>query len=36
VPGWTFDAGAGFDASPAVAGGRLVIGDEDGTLYCFG
>ena len=33
---WSFDAGSGFTASPAVADGRLVIGDSDGTLYCFG
>ena len=33
---WTFDAGAGIEASPAIAAGRLVIGASDGSLYCFG
>jgi len=33
---WSYDAGGGFLASPAVASGRLVIGNRDGTLYCFG
>jgi outer membrane protein assembly factor BamB len=32
---WEFTAGAPLLASPAVAGGVLVIGSEDGTLYCF-
>jgi outer membrane protein assembly factor BamB len=31
-----FDAGAGFSASPAVAGGRVIIGAQDGRLYAFG
>ena len=33
---WSYEAGGRFDASPAVAAGRLVIGNKDGTLYCFG
>ena len=33
---WQFKAGAAIVASPAVAAGRLVIGTDDGTLYCFG
>ena len=33
---WEFDAGAGFTASPAIAGGRIVIGDIDGKVYAFG
>jgi outer membrane protein assembly factor BamB len=33
---WTYEAGGQFAASPAVAAGRLVIGNHDGTLYCFG
>ena len=33
---WHFDAGGRFSASPAVADSKLVIGNEDGTLYCFG
>ncbi len=33
---WEYEAGGDFIASPAVAEGRLVIGNTDGTLYCFG
>jgi outer membrane protein assembly factor BamB len=33
---WQYEAGGDFAASPAVAQGRLVIGNTDGTLYCFG
>lgn len=33
---WRFEAGGAITASPAVADGRLVIGTEDGVLYCFG
>ncbi len=33
---WTFEAGGSFKASPAVSEGRLVIGNTDGVLYCFG
>jgi len=33
---WDFEAGAPFLASPAVAGGRVAIGSQDGRLYCFG
>ncbi|MFN2483254.1 MAG: PQQ-binding-like beta-propeller repeat protein, partial [Pyrinomonadaceae bacterium] len=25
-----------LSASPAVASGRIVIGTQDGRLYCFG
>jgi outer membrane protein assembly factor BamB len=32
---WEFDTGADVTASPAVAGGRLVIGTGDGVIYCF-
>ena len=32
----SIEAGGKFVASPAVAGERLVIGNTDGTLYCFG
>jgi outer membrane protein assembly factor BamB len=31
-----FDAGGPMPASPAVAAGRLVIGSQDGKLFCFG
>ena len=33
---WEYEAGGDFAGSPAVAAGRLVIGNDDGTLYCFG
>jgi outer membrane protein assembly factor BamB len=33
---WEFDAGAPLSASPAIANGRIVIGSQDGRLYCFG
>ena len=34
APGTTW--AAAVTASPAIAGGRLVIGNEDGVLYCIG
>ena len=33
---WQFEAGGSFVASPVVSGGKLVIGNTDGKLYCFG
>jgi outer membrane protein assembly factor BamB len=33
---WEFNAGAPLTASPAIASGRLVIGSQDGILFCFG
>jgi outer membrane protein assembly factor BamB len=33
---WSYDLGAAVLASPAVAGRRVIIGADDGTLYCFG
>lgn len=33
---WEFNAGAPLSASPAIGGGRLVIGAQDGKVYCFG
>ena len=33
---WNFEAGGNFQAAFAVADNRLVIGNTDGTLYCFG
>lgn len=33
---WDFESGSAFSASPAIARDRLIIGDEDGTVYCFG
>jgi outer membrane protein assembly factor BamB len=31
-----FDAGSGITASPAIAGGRVVIGSQDGIIYALG
>lgn len=33
---WSFEAGGRFIAAPSVSQRRLVIGNEDGVLYCFG
>jgi outer membrane protein assembly factor BamB len=33
---WEFEGGSHFTASPVVAEGCLVIGNSEGTLYCFG
>jgi len=32
---WQFDTGSSIVASPSVGAGKLVIGSEDGALYCF-
>lgn len=33
---WDYEAGGKFSASPAVADGKLIIGNDAGTLFCFG
>ena len=33
---WDFVIGASIIASPSVAAGKLVIGADDGRIYCFG
>jgi outer membrane protein assembly factor BamB len=33
---FAFEAGAALTASPAIAGGRVVIGTDDGRVYCLG
>jgi outer membrane protein assembly factor BamB len=33
---WEFEIGAAVTASPAIAGGRLVVGAQDGRIYVFG
>jgi outer membrane protein assembly factor BamB len=33
---WTTDVGGRFIASPAVSDGKVVIGNDDGVLYCLG
>ena len=33
---WFFEIGFPIVAGPAIAAERLVIGDTNGTVYCFG
>ena len=33
---WEYDAGGGFTGSPAVVDSKIILGNTDGTLYCFG
>jgi outer membrane protein assembly factor BamB len=33
---WSYEIGSPITASAAVAGGAIVIGAEDGNVYCFG
>jgi outer membrane protein assembly factor BamB len=33
---WSYEIGSGIIGSPAVAGGFVIIGAEDGTVYAFG
>jgi eukaryotic-like serine/threonine-protein kinase len=33
---WEYNVGEPLSASPAVSEGRIVIGSQDGKLYCFG
>ena len=33
---WNYEIGAKISGSPAIAGGVIVIGAEDGNVYCFG
>jgi outer membrane protein assembly factor BamB len=33
---WTYEIGQPIISSPAIAGGRVFIGGEDGNVYCFG
>ena len=35
-PLWEFEAGAPISASPAIVPGKVVVGTQDGKLYCFG
>jgi outer membrane protein assembly factor BamB len=35
-PVWTYETGTPINGNPAVAGGRIYVGGEDGNLYCFG
>jgi outer membrane protein assembly factor BamB len=33
---WMHEVGQPIESSPAVADGNVVIGADDGTVYCFG
>jgi outer membrane protein assembly factor BamB len=33
---WTYEVGQPIESSPAVARGKVVIGANDGGVYCFG
>ena len=33
---WSYEIGQGITSSPAVAAGKVVVGGEDGSVYCFG
>jgi outer membrane protein assembly factor BamB len=33
---WDYEVGGAFLAAPAVVDGKLLIANDDGTLYCFG
>jgi outer membrane protein assembly factor BamB len=33
---WSYEAGGDFQASFAIANEKILIGNTDGTLYCFG
>jgi outer membrane protein assembly factor BamB len=33
---WSYEIGKPIDSSPAVADGKIVIGCDDGNVYCFG
>ena len=33
---WSYEIGQPIDSSPAVADGKIVIGSNDGSVYCFG
>jgi len=33
---WSYEAGQPIGSSPAIADGRIVIGCDDGFVYCFG
>ena len=32
---WSFELGDNIRSSPAVVGGKLIIGCDDGKVYCF-
>jgi len=32
---WSYEIGKAIVASPAVVGGRILVGANDGRMYCF-
>ena len=32
---WSYEVGDAITAAPAIAGGRLVVGAQDGFVYAF-
>ena len=33
---WSYDVGQPIGSSPAVVDGEVIVGSEDGSVYCFG
>jgi outer membrane protein assembly factor BamB len=33
---WSYEIGAKIISCPAVAGGKIIIGADDGNIYAFG
>jgi outer membrane protein assembly factor BamB len=33
---WSYEIGQAVGSSPAVADEKIVIGSDDGNVYCFG
>jgi eukaryotic-like serine/threonine-protein kinase len=33
---WSYEIGQAVASSPAVADEKIVIGSDDGSVYCFG
>ncbi|PYK61083.1 MAG: Pyrrolo-quinoline quinone, partial [Verrucomicrobia bacterium] len=33
---WSYEIGKPVGSSPAVSDGKIVIGSDDGIVYCFG
>jgi len=33
---WSYEIGQPIESSPAVADGKIIVGCNDGSVYCFG
>jgi eukaryotic-like serine/threonine-protein kinase len=33
---WSYEIGQPIESSPAVAANRIIVGCDDGRVYCFG